>query len=284
MSRRLFEVGGTNVQAESEVAAINMVYGAAGAGARAMTSSSSPGISLNQEGISSICCSRLPCVIVNMVRGGPGLGGIQPAQSDYFQATKGGGHGDYHMLVYGPASVQECVNIMYDAFDKADKYRVPVMILGDGMLGQIMEPVELPEFKDLSKLPRKNWATYGDGTGEKRNIINSLLIEPDELEAHNKLLADTYAEHENRCAMISGLYRTGAARFSAFCFALAREGMEAPDGSCYFAPWDVVLLFFELKEGGEFGAVATVPLRLVNFYDPKKLKAFAETLEDQWKA
>ena len=194
MSWRLFEVSGTYVQAESEVAAINMVYGAAGAGARAMTSSSSPGISLKQEGISYICCSRLPCVIVNMVRGGPGLGGIQPAQSDYFQATKGGGHGDYHMLVYGPASVQECVNIMYDAFDKADKYRVPVMILGDGMLGQIMEPVELPEFKDLSKLPRKNWATYGDGTGEKRNIINSLLIEPDELEAHNKLLADTYAE------------------------------------------------------------------------------------------
>ena len=145
MSWRLFEVGGTFVQAESEVASINMLYGACGAGARAMTSSSSPGISLMQEGISYICCAQIPCVIVNMVRGGPGLGGIQPAQGDYFQATKGGGHGDYHMIVYGPSSVQECVDIMYDAFDTADKYRVPVMILGDGMLGQIMEPVELPE-------------------------------------------------------------------------------------------------------------------------------------------
>lgn len=202
MSWRLYEVGGAYVQAESEVAAINMVYGAAGAGARAMTSSSSPGVSLKQEGISYICCSRLPCVIVNMVRGGPGLGGIQPAQSDYFQATKGGGHGDYHMLVYGPASVQECVDIMYDAFDKADKYRVPVMILGDGMLGQIMEPVELPEFKDVTKLPRKSWATYGDNKGKARNIINSLLIEPDALEAHNHELFATYAEiaeHETLC-------------------------------------------------------------------------------------
>ena len=194
MSWRLFEVGGTYVQAESEVAAINMVYGAAGAGARAMTSSSSPGISLKQEGISYICGARLPCVIVNMVRGGPGLGGIQPAQSDYFQATKGGGHGDYHLLVYGPSSVQECVDIMYNAFDVSDKYRVPVMILGDGMLGQIMEPVELPEFKDLSKLPRKPWATYGDNKGKDRQIVNSLLIEPDVLEAHCHLLEDTYKE------------------------------------------------------------------------------------------
>lgn len=194
MSWRLYEVGGCYVQAESEVAAINMVYGAAGAGARAMTSSSSPGVSLKQEGISYICCSQLPCVIVNMVRGGPGLGGIQPAQSDYFQATKGGGHGDYHMLVYGPNSVQECVDVMYDAFDKADKYRIPVMILGDGMLGQIMEPVELPEFKDVTKLPRKSWATYGDNKGKDRNIINSLLIEPDALEAHNNKLADIYNE------------------------------------------------------------------------------------------
>ena len=194
MSWRLFEVGGTYVQAESEVAAINMVYGAAGAGARAMTSSSSPGISLKQEGISYICGARLPCVIVNMVRGGPGLGGIQPAQSDYFQATKGGGHGDYHLLVYGPASVQECVDIMYNAFDVSDKYRVPVMILGDGMLGQIMEPVELPEFKDVTKLPRKPWATYGDNKGKDRQIVNSLLIEPDVLEAHCHLLEDTYKE------------------------------------------------------------------------------------------
>lgn len=155
MSWRLFEVGGQFVQSESEVAAINMVYGAAAAGTRAMTSSSSPGISLKQEGISYIAGAELPCVIINMVRGGPGLGGIQPAQSDYFQATKGGGHGDYHMLVYGPNSVQECVDILYNAFDKADEYRIPVMILGDGMLGQIMEAVELPEMKDIEKLPKK---------------------------------------------------------------------------------------------------------------------------------
>ena len=194
MSWRLFEVGGTFVQAESEVASINMLYGACGAGARAMTSSSSPGISLMQEGISYIACAQIPCVIVNMVRGGPGLGGIQPAQGDYFQATKGGGHGDYHMIVYGPNSVQECVNIMYDAFDTADKYRVPVMILGDGMLGQIMEPVELPEMKDLSNLPKKEWATDGTGVGKNRRIVNSLLINPDDLEAHNNYMLTVYDE------------------------------------------------------------------------------------------
>jgi 2-oxoglutarate ferredoxin oxidoreductase subunit alpha len=194
LSWRLFEVGGTFVQAESEVASINMLYGAGGAGSRAMTSSSSPGISLMQEGISYICCAEIPCVIVNMVRGGPGLGGIQPAQGDYFQATKGGGHGDYHMIVYGPNSVQECVNIMYNAFDTADKYRVPVMILGDGMLGQIMEPVELPEMKDVSNLPVKKWATDGTGVGKDRRIINSLLINPDDLEAHNNHMVKVYEE------------------------------------------------------------------------------------------
>lgn len=192
LSRRLPEVGGTFIQSESEVAAINMVYGAAGSGARAMTSSSSPGISLKQEGISYICGAELPCVIVNMVRGGPGLGGIQPAQSDYFQAVKGGGHGDYKMLVYGPASVQETVDIMYNAFDKADEYRMPVMILGDGMLGQIMEAVELPEMKDVTKLPKKEWATDGTGIGKNRRIVNSLYIEPDVLEEVNHRLFARY--------------------------------------------------------------------------------------------
>ncbi len=191
-SHRLPEVGGCFIQAESEVSAINMVYGAAGSGARVMTSSSSPGISLKQEGISYICGAELPCVIVNMVRGGPGLGGIQPAQSDYFQSVKGGGHGDYKMLVYGPASVQEAVDLAYTAFDKADQYRIPVMILGDGMLGQIMEAVELPEMKDVSKLPTKEWATDGTGYGEGRRIINSLYIEPDALEALNNKLFDRY--------------------------------------------------------------------------------------------
>jgi len=142
MARRMPEVGGCFLQAESEIAAINMVYGAAGAGARVMTSSSSPGISLKQEGISYIAGARLPCVIVNMVRGGPGLGGIQPAQSDYFQATRGGGHGDYRTVVLAPASVQEAAELTALAFDIADEYRIPVLLLGDGMLGQMMEPVE----------------------------------------------------------------------------------------------------------------------------------------------
>ena len=194
LSKRLPEVGGVFIQSESEVAAINMVYGAAGSGARAMTSSSSPGISLKQEGISYICGAELPCVIVNMVRGGPGLGGIQPAQSDYFQAVKGGGHGDYHMLVYGPGTVQEAVNLIYDAFDKADQYRMPVMILGDGMLGQIMEAVEIPEFKDPATFPKKEWATDGTGFGANRRIINSLYIEPDVLEEINHRLFARYAE------------------------------------------------------------------------------------------
>ena len=192
MAKRMPKIGGVFLQAESEVSAANMVYGAAGAGARAMTSSSSPGISLKQEGISYICGAELPCVIVNMVRGGPGLGGIQPAQSDYFQTVKGGGHGDYHMLVYAPSSVQEAVNIMYDAFDKADEYRMPVMMLGDGMIGQIMEAVELPPMKDPSTFPKKEWATDGTGVGKNRRIINSLYIEPDVLEEVNHRLFKRY--------------------------------------------------------------------------------------------
>ena len=202
MSWRLPEVGGRFIQAESEISAINMVYGAAGAGARAMTSSSSPGISLKQEGISYICGAELPCVIINMVRSGPGLGGIQPAQSDYFQTVKGGGHGDYRMLVYSPCSVQECVDLLYDAYDKAERYRLPVMILGDGMLGQIMEAVTLPEMKDLSSLPKKAWAADGSGIGKDRRRINSLYIVPDELEAMNRKLQKIYddmCEREVMC-------------------------------------------------------------------------------------
>lgn len=201
MSWRLPEVGGRFIQAESEISAINMVYGASGAGARAMTSSSSPGISLKQEGISYICGAELPCVIINMVRSGPGLGGIQPAQSDYFQTVKGGGHGDYRMLVYSPCSVQECVDLIYDAYDKAEEYRLPVMILGDGMLGQIMEAVTLPEMKDVSQLKRKEWATDGTGVGKNRRIINSLYIVPDELEAMNRKLQKVYDRMCEREAM-----------------------------------------------------------------------------------
>lgn len=182
MAKRLPQEDGVFVQAESEVSAINMVYGAAGAGARVMTSSSSPGISLKQEGISYIAGAQLPCVIVNIVRGGPGLGGIQPSQCDYFQAVKGGGHGDYKLIVLAPASLQEMVDIVMEGFDLADQYRNPVMILGDGMLGQMMEPVE---FKQHAKcdLPEKTWMT--DGTKGKRepNIINSLYIDPEKLES-----------------------------------------------------------------------------------------------------
>ena len=180
MAKRMPKVGGTFLQAESEVAAINMVYGAAGVGVRAMTSSSSPGISLKAEGISYIAGADLPCVVVNIVRGGPGLGGIQPAQSDYFQAVKGGGHGDYKLIVIAPSSIQEVVNSTFDAFDLADKYRMPVMILGDGILGQMMEPVTFPEV--TATVADKDWATTGTDGKRKPNIINSLYIVAEQLE------------------------------------------------------------------------------------------------------
>ena len=194
MSRRMPQVDGCFLQAESEVAAINMVYGAAGAGARVMTSSSSPGISLKQEGISYIACAELPCVVVNIVRTGPGLGGIQPSQGDYFQATKGGGHGDYHLVVLAPSSIQEAADMVMEAFDIADMYRNPVMILGDGMIGQMMEPVEFHQ-PPKREIPEKTWAATGwDGTQE-RALINSLYIEPevmqvvsDRLQKRNELI------------------------------------------------------------------------------------------------
>jgi len=193
MSKRLPEVGGTFLQAESEVAAINMVYGAAGSGVRVMTSSSSPGISLKQEGISYIAGAELPCVIVNIVRVGPGLGSIQPAQSDYFQSTKGGGHGDYRLIVLAPSTIQEMVDLVQDAFDLADKYRNPVMVLGDGMLGQMMEPVEIKkvEPKDYNK---EEWAATGMGERNTPHIINSLYLDPEELEQHNIKLQEKYNE------------------------------------------------------------------------------------------
>lgn len=194
MSRELPKIGGVFLQAESETAAINMVYGAAGAGARTMTGSSSPGISLKQEGISYIAGAELPCVIVNMVRGGPGLGSIQPAQSDYFQSTKGGGHGDYRLVVLAPDSVQETADLVMEGFDIADQYRNPVMILGDGMIGQMMEPVE---FRDPPKrdLPPKDWATTGtkDSNGRRR-VINSLYIEAEDCEKMNLRLQKKYDE------------------------------------------------------------------------------------------
>ncbi|NLY72470.1 MAG: 3-methyl-2-oxobutanoate dehydrogenase subunit VorB [Tissierellia bacterium] len=185
MSRELPKIGGVFLQAESEVAAINMVYGAAGSGARVMTSSSSPGIALKQEGITYIAGAELPCVIVNVVRGGPGLGSIQPAQSDYFQATRGGGNGDYRLLVYAPSNLQELVDMMQLAFHKADLYRTPVMVMADGMIGQMMEPVEVETLEFDEELPEKDWATVGTGGKRKPNIINSLYLAAEKLEDHN---------------------------------------------------------------------------------------------------
>jgi len=195
MSARMPEIGGCYLQAESELAAINMVYGAAGTGVRAMTSSSSPGISLKQEGISYLAASELPCVVINIMRGGPGLGGIQASQGDYFQATKGGGHGDYHLIVYAPASVQESVDLMARAFDKADEYRVPAMILADGIIGQMMEPVVLPEMTEYTpERAKKPWAAMGHkpGSGYDRAVINSLYIEVDEMDLLHQRLARCY--------------------------------------------------------------------------------------------
>jgi len=204
MSRRLPEVGGCFLQAESEVAAINMVYGAGGAGARVMTSSSSPGISLKQEGISYLAGAEVPCVIVNIMRGGPGLGGIQPAQSDYYQATRGGGHGDYRTCVLAPASVQEAVDLTQLAFDIAERYRNPVMVLGDGMIGQMMEPVDMDKpYRPAADLADKAWAANGHvpTPGRPRSVINSLFIDPKVLEKHCQKLNGKYnkiAESECR--------------------------------------------------------------------------------------
>ncbi len=192
LSWRLPEVGGVFLQAESEVAAINMVFGAAGAGARTMTSSSSPGISLKQEGISYIAAAELPCVIVNMVRAGPGLGGIQPAQSDYFQATRGGGHGDYRTVVLGPGGLQEMVDLTFEAFDIADRYRNPVVVLGDGVMGQMMEPVRFPPMMDLEDLPAKEWATTGRRGRKERNLLKSLYLDPEVSMKHNRKLDDKF--------------------------------------------------------------------------------------------
>ena len=192
MSMRLPQVGGCFLQSESEIAAINMVYGAAGAGARVMTSSSSPGISLKQEGITYLVGAELPAVIVNVMRGGPGLGSIQPAQSDYFQATRGGGNGDYRTLVLAPNTIQEAVDLTQDAFELADLYRSPVLLLADGMIGQMMEPIEWRE-RTARDLPPKDWATIGTGKkqGEK-SVVNSLFIDAAGCEAHNHHLAKKY--------------------------------------------------------------------------------------------
>jgi 2-oxoglutarate ferredoxin oxidoreductase subunit alpha len=191
MSRMMPKVNGTFLQAESEIAAINMVYGAAGCGKRVMTSSSSPGISLKQEGVSYIAGANLPAVIVNVQRGGPGLGDIQPAQGDYFQAVKGGGHGDYRVLTIAPSSVQEFADSAAEAFDLADKYRIPVYILADGLLGQMMEPVEFKPSKSKEEIDalanqHTSWCMYPNQPepNHHHHEINSLEIDPHILEKH----------------------------------------------------------------------------------------------------
>ncbi len=198
LAKKMPLVGGVFLQAESEIAAINMVYGAASAGVRVMTSSSSPGISLKQEGISYIAGAELPVLICNVQRAGPGLGTIQPSQSDYFQAVKGGGHGDYRLIVLSPSSVQEVIDLIRLGFDLADKYKTPAMFLAEGMLGQLMEPVDLGDYKP--NIPDKPWALTGC-KGREKNIVTSLWIDPEELERHNLELQKKYAkikENEQR--------------------------------------------------------------------------------------
>ena len=185
--------GATILQAESEIASINMVYGAGGAGARVMTSSSSPGISLMQEGLSYCAGAQIPCVVVNVNRGGPGLGTIQPSQGDYFQAVKGGGHGDYHLIVLAPATVQEMADFILDGFELAEKYRNPVLILTDGALGQMMEKVELRDQIQRGQRPVPPWATVGKPPDRPQNVLTSLFIKPEEMEQVNLRLQEKYA-------------------------------------------------------------------------------------------
>lgn len=199
MAKKMPKIGGTFLQAESEIAAINMVYGVASAGLRVMTSSSSPGISLKGEGLSYLAGADLPALVVNVQRGGPGLGGIQPSQSDYFQATRGGGHGDYHMIVLAPASVQEMAELTVKGFELADAYRMTAMILADGTMGQMMEPVSL-DLK-VAPAPEKPWATTGTKMARKHNIVNSLSLVPEELEQLNFARYERYKtveENETR--------------------------------------------------------------------------------------
>jgi 2-oxoglutarate ferredoxin oxidoreductase subunit alpha len=214
LSKRLPEVGGVFLQGESEVAVSYMIFGAAACGARVFTTSSSPGISLMSEGISYITAAQCPAVFVNIMRGGPGLGGILPSQADYFQSVKGGGHGDYRLLVLAPASVQEAVEMVMAAFPLAEKYRNPVMILGDGLIGQMMEPVEFPDHLKSAPSNKDEWATNGLDTrkSSRRNLVKTLYLVPEELNAHNLKLKAKYErmkQEEVRCETynLQGDYR-----------------------------------------------------------------------------
>ena len=218
MAKRMPKIGGCFLQAESEIAAINMVYGVAGAGKRVMTSSSSPGISLKSEGLSYLAGSDLPAFVVNVQRGGPGLGGIQPSQSDYFQATKGGGHGDYKMIVLAPASVQEMASLTIKGFDLADKYRMTAMILADGTMGQMMEPVELGDVE--VKEYDKSWAVTGTKCRRAHNIVNSLSLVPEELEQLNFARYERYKAVEENEVMYES-YRMDDAEICVVAFGIS---------------------------------------------------------------
>ena len=218
MAKRMPKIGGVFLQAESEISAINMVYGVAGAGFRVMTSSSSPGVSLKQEGISYIAGADLPALIVNVQRGGPGLGGIQPSQSDYFQATKGGGHGDYRLIVLAPSSVQEMADMTAKAFELAEKYRMPAMLLADGTMGQMMEPVELPEPSE-SKV-EKPWAVTGTKKERRHNIVNSLYLNPEELERTNFERYERYKTIEENEVLYES-YKMEDAEYCVVAFGIA---------------------------------------------------------------
>ena len=207
LSRELPKVGGAFVQAESEVAAINMVYGAGGTGVRVMTSSSSPGVALKQEGITYCAGAEVPCVVLNIMRGGPGLGTIQPSQADYYMSTRGGGNGDYRTPVYAPASVQEAVDMIIEAFDVADIYRTPVMVVADGMIGQMMEPVDFDKERKTRELPEKTWAANGTKGKRQPNVINSLYLQSEELEQHNLKLEKKYKVIEENEVQYE-MYRT----------------------------------------------------------------------------
>lgn len=209
-SWRMPEVGGVFVQAESEVAAINMVFGAAAAGARAMTSSSSPGVSLKQEGISYIAAAELPCVIANMQRGGPGLGNIRASQGDYFQSVKGGGHGDYRLIVLAPAELQELYTLTMNAFDWADYYRMPVMILGDGIVAQMAEPVEIRPYKPILEIPEKDYILTGC-KGRASRVVKTLILDPpDGLVALNERLQEKYTRIESELSLCQEYETEGA--------------------------------------------------------------------------
>jgi 2-oxoglutarate ferredoxin oxidoreductase subunit alpha len=216
MAVHMIDRGGVFIQAESEVAAINMVFGASTAGARAMTSSSSPGISLKQEGISFAAGADIPMVVVNVIRGGPGLGAIGPAQSDYFQATRGGGHGDYRCIVLAPKSVQECSDLTFLAFELSDKYRMPAIILADGIIGQMMEGVIFPPALDASRLPKRDWIVGGMAqTGRESRHITSLDLSPESLEAKTRVRFERYEivkKEEVRFEAVG--FRTGCGEFT----------------------------------------------------------------------